>query len=306
MNPHLTLQRDGANSDTGAESHVPKAGTSAAPTTAAVAPTATGHDAGYLRVFVFALFFFFGGITSLNDVIIPRLKELFTLSYAEVMTVQSAFFGAYFIISLPAAAIVRRIGYMRSAVVGLLLMMIGCLLFIPASSSAAGGCRCASLVPRIVDWIDVGETQRPDRANLRDVFAGFGPMEMRLAAGQHYHAPGRVRSELGLVELVSQPDVKDAGDHRVNAVLRMPVRQHLGTGRQLDPNQIGSRLGRVADQDGEPCGWRKRWEGFPQDIFGMNDAESPLIGLMVKVPVNGVGGLWRVRHGGVPLAIRSD
>jgi FHS family L-fucose permease-like MFS transporter len=136
MNPHLTLQRDGANSDTGAESHVPKAETSAAPTAAAVAPTATGHDAGYLRVFVFALFFFFGGITSLNDVIIPRLKELFTLSYAEVMTVQSAFFGAYFIISLPAAAIVRRIGYMRSAVVGLLLMMIGCLLFIPASSSA--------------------------------------------------------------------------------------------------------------------------------------------------------------------------
>ena len=90
-------------------------------------------------MFVFALFFFFGGITSLNDVIIPRLKELFTLSYAEVMTVQSAFFGAYFIISLPAAAVVRRIGYMRSAVVGLLLMMIGCLLFIPASSSAVFG-----------------------------------------------------------------------------------------------------------------------------------------------------------------------
>ena len=100
------------------------------------APAATGRDVGYLPVFVFALFFFFGGITSLNDVIIPKLKELFTLSYAQVMTVQSAFFGAYFIISLPAAAVVRRIGYMRSAVVGLLLMMIGCILFIPASSSA--------------------------------------------------------------------------------------------------------------------------------------------------------------------------
>lgn len=96
----------------------------------------TGRNAGYLPVFVFALFFFFGGITSLNDVVIPKLKELFTLSYAEVMTVQSAFFGAYFLISLPAAALVRRIGYMRSAVVGLLLMMVGCLLFIPASSSA--------------------------------------------------------------------------------------------------------------------------------------------------------------------------
>src|SRR5271170_2384215 len=103
------------------------------------APAATSRDTGYLRVFVFALFFVFGGITSLNDVIIPKLKELFTLSYAEVMTVQSAFFGAYFIISLPAAAVVRRIGYLRSAVVGLSLMMIGCLLFIPASLSAVFG-----------------------------------------------------------------------------------------------------------------------------------------------------------------------
>jgi FHS family L-fucose permease-like MFS transporter len=94
---------------------------------------------GYLPLFVFALFFFFGGITSLNDVVIPKLKELFTLSYAEVMTVQSAFFGAYLVISLPAAGIVRRIGYMRSAVLGLLLMMSGCFLFIPASSSALFG-----------------------------------------------------------------------------------------------------------------------------------------------------------------------
>jgi FHS family L-fucose permease-like MFS transporter len=92
-----------------------------------------------LRVFVFALFFIFGGITSLNDVIIPKLKELFTLSYAQAMLVQSAFFAAYFIVSLPAAAIVQRIGYMRTAVVGLLTMTAGCLLFIPAASSAMFG-----------------------------------------------------------------------------------------------------------------------------------------------------------------------
>jgi MFS transporter, FHS family, L-fucose permease len=61
---------------------------------------------------------------------------LFTLSYAEVMTVQSAFFGAYLIISLPAAAVVRRIGYMRAAVLGLAFMLVGCLLFVPASGSA--------------------------------------------------------------------------------------------------------------------------------------------------------------------------
>jgi len=88
-----------------------------------------------LRVFVFALFFIFGGITSLNDVIIPKLKDLFTLSYAQAMLVQSAFFAAYFVVSLPAAAIVRRFGYMRTAVAGLLTMTAGCLLFIPASSS---------------------------------------------------------------------------------------------------------------------------------------------------------------------------
>jgi FHS family L-fucose permease-like MFS transporter len=88
-----------------------------------------------LRIFVFGLFFIFGGITSLNDVIIPKLKSLFTLSYADVMLVQSAFFAAYFVVSLPAAAIVERLGYMRTAVVGLLAMTVGCLLFIPASSS---------------------------------------------------------------------------------------------------------------------------------------------------------------------------
>src|SRR6202795_3622851 len=93
----------------------------------------------HLQVFVYVLFFAFGGITSLNDVIIPKLKGLFTLTYGEVMLVQSAFFAAYFIISLPAAELVRRIGYMRSAVAGLLTMTVGCLLFIPASSHGLFG-----------------------------------------------------------------------------------------------------------------------------------------------------------------------
>ena len=101
-------------------------------------PTAdsAGVNAPQLRYFVYALFFIFGGITSLNDVIIPKLKGLFVLSYAEAMLVQSAFFGAYFIASLPASAVVRRFGYMRTAVVGLSTMAVGCLLFIPASWSA--------------------------------------------------------------------------------------------------------------------------------------------------------------------------
>lgn len=96
----------------------------------------TRNQMASLSPFVMALFFIFGGITSLNDVIIPKLKSLFTLSYMDAMLIQSAFFGAYLVVSLPAAALVKKIGYFRGGVVGLLLMMAGCLLFVPASSQA--------------------------------------------------------------------------------------------------------------------------------------------------------------------------
>lgn len=98
-----------------------------------------GIDAPDLRAFVFALFFIFGGITSLNDVIIPKLKELFTLSNFEASLVQVWFFVAYAVIGIPGAKLVRRIGYMRGAVAGLVTMIAGCLLFIPASSTATFG-----------------------------------------------------------------------------------------------------------------------------------------------------------------------
>jgi FHS family L-fucose permease-like MFS transporter len=98
----------------------------------------SNHEAAYttdLRWYVFALFFLFGGITSLNDVLIPKLKHLFELSYFQVMTIQFAFFAAYFVVSMPGAALVKRFGHMRTATIGLLTMTLGCLLFIPASYS---------------------------------------------------------------------------------------------------------------------------------------------------------------------------
>jgi MFS transporter, FHS family, L-fucose permease len=101
------------------------------------APQTPWSNVRELRLFVFALFFIFGGITSLNDVIIPKLKGLFVLSYAEVMLIQTSFFAAYFLISLPGAQIVRHLGYMRTATIGLLTMMVGCLLFVPASSAGS-------------------------------------------------------------------------------------------------------------------------------------------------------------------------
>lgn len=111
----------------------------ALPETAADDRTETSVEAAGLNYYVMALFFIFGGITSLNDVIIPKLKELFTLSYTEAMLVQFCFFGAYLLVGIPGAMIVKRVGYMRGAVIGLLTMMAGCLLFIPASQTATYG-----------------------------------------------------------------------------------------------------------------------------------------------------------------------
>ena len=84
---------------------------------------------------VVALFFIWGGMTSLNDILIPKLKGLFSLSYAEVMLTQFAFFAAYFIVSLPAGALVARVGYLKGIVIGLGVMAFGCVMFVPASGS---------------------------------------------------------------------------------------------------------------------------------------------------------------------------
>ena len=83
---------------------------------------------------VTTLFFMWGFLTCLNDILVPHLKSIFDLSYAEVMLIQFAFFGAYFIFSLPSAKLVDWMGYQRSMVAGLLTMGLGAFLFVPAAS----------------------------------------------------------------------------------------------------------------------------------------------------------------------------
>jgi len=79
------------------------------------------------------LFFMWGFITVLNDVLIPHLKSVFTLNYAQAMLVQFIFFGAYFVMSLPAGRVIARLGYRASIVIGLGVTGVGALLFIPAA-----------------------------------------------------------------------------------------------------------------------------------------------------------------------------
>jgi MFS transporter, FHS family, L-fucose permease len=86
---------------------------------------------------VTTLFFMWGFLTSLNDILVPHLKSIFELSYARAMLIQFAFFSAYFLFSMPWSRIVNAIGYQKTMVAGLLGMAIGALLFVPAASFAS-------------------------------------------------------------------------------------------------------------------------------------------------------------------------
>ncbi len=106
------------------------------------APVSMAHTEGdrHTRslVILTVLFFMWGLLTSLNDVLIPHLKSIYTLSYTQAMLVQFCFFGAYFIVSVPAGALIKRIGYQQGAVTGLVVAAAGCALFYPAAQSGYG------------------------------------------------------------------------------------------------------------------------------------------------------------------------
>jgi len=84
-------------------------------------------------VILTSLFFMWGFITCLNDILIPHLKSLFSLNYTQAMLIQFCFFTAYFIVSLPSGMIVEKIGYRKCIVIGLVTIGIGCLIFLPAA-----------------------------------------------------------------------------------------------------------------------------------------------------------------------------
>jgi MFS transporter, FHS family, L-fucose permease len=102
-----------------------------------IAVSSVATDYSRPLAIVTTLFFMWGFLTCLNDILVPHLKSIFDLSYARVMLVQFAFFSAYFLFSLPWSKVVNRIGYQRTMVVGLLTMALGAFLFLPAASVAS-------------------------------------------------------------------------------------------------------------------------------------------------------------------------
>ncbi|HMU66081.1 MAG TPA: sugar MFS transporter, partial [Cellvibrionaceae bacterium] len=103
-------------------------------TTSSVSGTAGQQNYTFALSALTTLFFMWGFLTCLNDILIPHLKEVFDLNYTQGMLIQFCFFGAYFLVSLPAGLLVKKVGYKTGAVIGLVIAAIGCLMFYPAAA----------------------------------------------------------------------------------------------------------------------------------------------------------------------------
>lgn len=102
---------------------------------AGASPQASSTNNRFALSVLTSLFFMWGFLTCLNDILIPHFKAAFSLSYAKAMLVQTVFFAAYFIVSLPAGRLVGRVGYHRGIVIGLGTAALGCFAFYPAAAS---------------------------------------------------------------------------------------------------------------------------------------------------------------------------
>jgi FHS family L-fucose permease-like MFS transporter len=105
------------------------------------------HPSNYRAMaMVTTLFFMWGFLTALNDILIPHLKAIFDLNYTWVMLINSAFFGGYFVFAIPSGKLIEKIGYKKTMVVGLLVMAVGALLFVPAANAPSFALFLAALV----------------------------------------------------------------------------------------------------------------------------------------------------------------
>ena len=135
---------------------------------------------------VTTLFFMWGFLTCLNDILVPHLKPIFDLNYTRVMLIQFAFFGAYFLFSIPSAWIIDWMGYQRSMVAGLLTMGVGAFLFVPAASVPsyplflfalivlAAGITCLQVAANPYVTVLGKPTTASSRLNLTQAFNSLG------------------------------------------------------------------------------------------------------------------------------------
>lgn len=165
-------------------------------------------------IFLTSLFFLWGFITVLVDSLIPRIRDLFTLTYFQAGLVQFAFFGAYFILSIPAGFLLSKIGYKRGIVVGLITMAIGCFLFYPAASFRefnvfllayfvlAGGITILQVAANPYVAVLGSESGAASRLNLSQAFNSLGT-SIAPILGASFILSDRVRSSDEISEMTN-------------------------------------------------------------------------------------------------------
>ncbi len=171
-----------------------------------------------------SLFFMWGLLTSLNDILVPHLKAIFTLNYLQAMLIQFCFFGAYFIMSLPAGFLVEKVGYRLGIVCGLLAAAAGCLGFYPAAVARSYPLFLAALfvLASGITLLQVAanpcvatlgsEESAPSRLNLSQAFNSLGTTIGPLLGAALILAPGEgVTSVATEVDTVKGPYLALAG-----------------------------------------------------------------------------------------------
>lgn len=190
---------------------------------------------------VTALFFMWGFITCLNDILIPHLKSIFDLNYFKVMLVQTAFFSAYFLFAAPAGKVVEWVGYKRALVIGLVVMAVGALLFLPASRIPSFGVFLGALV-----LVAAGMTVLQVAAN--PYVANLGPPQTassRLNLAQAFNSLGTtVAPFFGSALILTAATLTPAQLHSLSAALQQQYKVQQASSVQIP--YVGLGLGLLA------------------------------------------------------------
>lgn len=194
------------------------------PSSTTVTSTPGGHTRyGPALALLASLFFMWGFITVINNTLLPHLRSVFDLTYTQTTMIESVWFIAYFVASIPSAKLIERIGYQKSLVVGLAIMAVGALLMIPAARIPSYGVTLFALfviasgitllqvaANPYVAVIGPPETSS-SRLNLVQAFNSFGTTLAPLFGG--YLILGRTvsgTSEAGAAILTAEQRLADA------------------------------------------------------------------------------------------------
>jgi FHS family L-fucose permease-like MFS transporter len=190
----------------------------------------TSQDYRRPLAMVTTLFFMWGFLTSLNDILIPHLKSIFELNYAKAMLIQFAFFTSYFVFSLPSGKLIDAVGYKRAMVAGLFTMGVGALLFIPASSAPSFPLFLSALIV-----LAAGMTILQVSAN--PYVAVLGPEKTaasRLNLAQAFNSLGTtIGPKLGGLLILSSAPLAAAVLHQMSAPEQQAYRIHEASSVKL-------------------------------------------------------------------------